>query len=55
LGVDGVTIIGHGRSDRVAVFHALKQAAKAVETKAVEALRERFRLVASEAATSDAG
>ena len=55
LGVDGVTIIGHGRSDRVAVFHALKQAAKAVETKAVEGLRERFRLAASEVATSDAG
>jgi glycerol-3-phosphate acyltransferase PlsX len=43
VGVDGVTIIGHGRSDRVAVFHALSQAARAVETKVMEALRMRFR------------
>ena len=25
LGVDGITVIGHGRSDRVAVFNALRQ------------------------------
>jgi phosphate acyltransferase len=55
LGVDGVTIIGHGRSDRVAVYHALCQAAKAVETKAVEGLRERFRSVSNEVATAEAG
>jgi phosphate acyltransferase len=55
LGVDGVTIIGHGRSDRVAVFHALCQAAKAVETKAVEGLRERFRSLSTEAVPADAG
>lgn len=55
LGVDGVTIIGHGRSDRVAVYHALCQAAKAFETKAVEGLRERFRNASSEVATAEAG
>jgi glycerol-3-phosphate acyltransferase PlsX len=48
LGVAGVTIIGHGRSDRVAVLNALKQAAKAVETGAVQGLRERFRMTANE-------
>ena|ERR1043165_1463589 len=55
LGVDGVTIIGHGRSDRVAVYHALCQAAKAVETGAVEGLRARFKAVPGEAATAEAG
>jgi phosphate acyltransferase len=55
LGVDGVTIIGHGRSDRVAVYHALCQAAKAVETKAVEGLRERFRNASAEVVTAEAG
>jgi glycerol-3-phosphate acyltransferase PlsX len=42
-GVDGVTIIGHGRSNRVAVFHALKQAARAVEGKTIQLMRERFK------------
>ena len=32
LGVDGVTVIGHGKSDRVAVYHALGQAVRCVET-----------------------
>jgi glycerol-3-phosphate acyltransferase PlsX len=44
LGVDGITVIGHGRSDPVAVFHALKKAALYVETNVVGALRKRFRL-----------
>jgi glycerol-3-phosphate acyltransferase PlsX len=42
-GVDGVTIIGHGRSNRIAVFHALKQAARAVEGHAIQRMRERFK------------
>ena len=45
---------GHGRSDRVAVYHALAQAAKAVETKAVEGLRERFRIELAEGGGSNA-
>ena len=54
IGVDGVTIIGHGRSDRVAVFHALKQAARCVEGQFVERLRAYFKLNASIAATTTA-
>jgi len=42
LGVDGVCIIGHGRSDRVAVFHALAQAARCVDGKVLARLRERI-------------
>lgn len=55
LGVDGVTIIGHGRSDRVAVYNAFCQAAKAVETKAVEGLRERFRHTSAPVGAAEAG
>ena len=43
LGVDGVCIIGHGRSNRVAVFHALKQAASSVDKQVMTALREHFK------------
>ncbi len=46
LGVDGVCIIGHGRSDRIAVFHALKQAALCVDARVIPAMREHFRNVA---------
>ncbi len=46
-GVDGVTIIGHGRSNRVAVFHALKQAARAVEGHSIERMRARFKAITS--------
>jgi glycerol-3-phosphate acyltransferase PlsX len=42
LGVDGVCIIGHGRSNRVAVFHALGQAVRCAEGKMIARLRERF-------------
>ena len=52
-GVDGVTIIGHGRSNRVAVYHALRQAARCVETKVIEAMRARFRARPTE--TAEAG
>lgn len=44
-GVDGVTIIGHGRSNRIAVFHALKQAARAVEGRAIQHMRERLQRI----------
>jgi len=47
LGVNGVTIIGHGRSERVAVFHALGQAAECVSTHLIATLRERFKAVSS--------
>ncbi|MCX8040171.1 MAG: phosphate acyltransferase PlsX [Planctomycetota bacterium] len=49
-GVDGVTIIGHGRSNRVAVFHALKQAARAIEGRAIERMRERVQAIVNRAA-----
>ncbi|MBA3936622.1 MAG: phosphate acyltransferase PlsX [Planctomycetes bacterium] len=52
-GVDGVTIIGHGRSNRIAVYHALRQAARCVETKVIEAMRARFRARPTE--TAEAG
>ncbi len=43
IGVDGVCIIGHGRSNRVAVRNALKQAANGVRGKFVERLRAHFK------------
>ena len=52
LGVDGVTIIGHGRSNRVAVLHALEQAAQCVAGKSVARLREHFKAQAG-VATAD--
>ena len=54
LGVDGVCIIGHGRSDRVAVFHALAQAARCVDGRMVQRLRERFRTTGDESARAAA-
>ena len=48
IGVDGVTIIGHGRSNRVAVYHALEQAAQCVAGKVMERLREHFKAQSSE-------
>ncbi len=45
IGVNGVTIIGHGRSERVAVFHALGQAARCVAGKVIARLREHFKTV----------
>jgi glycerol-3-phosphate acyltransferase PlsX len=45
LGVNGVTIIGHGRSDRVAVYHAIAQAAECVHSNLIAALRERFKMI----------
>jgi glycerol-3-phosphate acyltransferase PlsX len=43
LGVDGVCIIGHGRSDRTAITNALGQAARFAEARLVDRLREHFR------------
>ena len=39
LGVNGVVIIGHGRSNANAVCNAIKQAARAVEGNVIEAIR----------------
>ncbi len=39
LGVNGVVIIGHGRSNANAVCNAIKQAARAVEHNVIEAIR----------------
>ena len=44
VGVDGVTIIGHGRSDRVAVCNALEQAAKCVTGKVIDRLRAYYKV-----------
>jgi glycerol-3-phosphate acyltransferase PlsX len=55
LGVDGACVIGHGRSNRLAVFHALGQAARCVEHKVMFAMRERFKeLHAAEASAAGA-
>lgn len=43
LGVDGVVIIGHGRSNDVAVKNAIRQARQAVEGKVIEAISEGIR------------
>ncbi len=50
LGVDGLVIKGHGRSDKVAIYHALKQAAAAVDGGLIDKLRTRFANGGSEAA-----
>jgi glycerol-3-phosphate acyltransferase PlsX len=39
LGVNGVVIIGHGRSNAFAVKNAIRQAALAVEGKIIEAIK----------------
>lgn len=46
LGVNGVTIIGHGRSDRVAVCNAIKQATRCVEVDVMTHLRQQFSSIA---------
>ncbi len=43
VGVDGITIIGHGRSNRIAVYHALLQAAQGISANTVERMRSFFR------------
>jgi glycerol-3-phosphate acyltransferase PlsX len=40
LGVDGVVIIGHGRSDAQAVKNAIRQARRAVSGQIVQAIRD---------------
>ena len=39
LGVDGITVIGHGRSNRIAVKHALMQASRCVSHQTIDHLR----------------
>ncbi|HEC21996.1 MAG TPA: phosphate acyltransferase PlsX [Chloroflexi bacterium] len=43
LGVNGVVIIGHGRSNAVAIKNAVGQARKAVQGGVIEAMRARFK------------
>jgi glycerol-3-phosphate acyltransferase PlsX len=43
LGVDGVVIIGHGRSDAYAIHHMIRQAKVAVEQGLVPTIREEIR------------
>jgi glycerol-3-phosphate acyltransferase PlsX len=40
LGVDGVVIVGHGRSDSLAIKNAIRVAKQAVERGVVPAIRE---------------
>lgn len=44
LGVNGVCIIGHGRSNAFAVLNACRAAERAVQQKIVETIRERVRV-----------
>ncbi len=46
LGVNGVVIIGHGRSNAVAVKNAVRQAALAVQGNVIEAIRDGLQEVA---------
>jgi phosphate acyltransferase len=40
LGVDGVTVIGHGRSNARAIFNAIRAARDAVQNGVIEVMRE---------------
>jgi glycerol-3-phosphate acyltransferase PlsX len=40
LGVNGIVIIGHGRSNHVAVKHAVRAAKRAVESNIIQSIRE---------------
>lgn len=43
LGVNGNCVIGHGRSDRIAVFNALGQAARCVQAQVLSRVQEYYR------------
>ncbi len=47
LGVDGVVVIGHGRSDAKAVKNAIRTAAQAVRGRMLESIREGLKSIAS--------
>jgi len=49
LGVNGVVVIGHGRSKAPAVVSAMGQAKRAVEGNLVEAIREGWRELTAKA------
>jgi glycerol-3-phosphate acyltransferase PlsX len=40
LGIDGVVIVGHGRSDALAIRNAIRVAAQMVENGVVEAIKQ---------------
>jgi glycerol-3-phosphate acyltransferase PlsX len=40
LGVDGVVIIGHGRSDALAIRNGIRLAAQAVENGVLDAIKQ---------------
>src|SRR5690606_27630677 len=42
LGVNGVVIIGHGRSNAAAVKNAINQAALAVQGRVIDAIRDKL-------------
>lgn len=40
LGIDGVVIVGHGRSNEIAIKHAVRQARQAVQVSIIQAIRQ---------------
>lgn len=54
LGVDGVTVIGHGRSNARAVFSAIRAARDGVQNGMIEVMREIAREIPAKRAKSDA-
>jgi glycerol-3-phosphate acyltransferase PlsX len=52
IGVDGVCIIGHGRSNAIAVYHALEQAARCVSGKFIQRLRQHYQSQATDPAAA---
>src|SRR5690606_34640647 len=49
LGVNGVVIIGHGRSNAVAIRNACRQAAMAVDGHVIDAIKDGLRVIAETA------
>jgi glycerol-3-phosphate acyltransferase PlsX len=49
LGVNGVCIVGHGRSNAYAMRNAIREGARCVELRLVERIRERMAQVGASA------
>ena len=55
LGVNGVVILGHGRSNAMAVCNAIRQAARAVESNVIETIRAGVRGLPAANSTQERG
>ena len=55
LGVNGVVILGHGRSNAMAVCNAIRQAARAVESNVIETIRAGVRGLPAVNSTQERG